>query len=165
MHYCTSGCPCQSIAWTLLSFVLEKDTLLPLHKSLSLIKLLAYPILAAIKSKLYHQPSGRSLDLLLEAVFPLFFRLLPFLANLNSSGRVIILLHACSLPVGTTKKDLSFMMYFSISETIVPPSLRMAFFHSITWLLLQVTCSQRSFAVLKNQTLYSFTRFSQIFLF
>lgn len=138
-----------------------------MHKSLSLIRLLVYPVLATIKSKVYHQPLGRSLDLLFEAVLPMWFCLLSFLANLNSWDRVIFLLHDCLLSVATTNKDLSFMMFFSISETVFPPSLWMAFFHSITWLLLKVTCSQRSLAVLKNQTSDSFILiyFSQIFLF
>lgn len=63
----------------------KKTPLLLLHKALSSIRLLAYSILTAIKSRPCHQPSGMSLDLLFKGVLPLWSCLLPFLANLNSS--------------------------------------------------------------------------------
>lgn len=92
MPYCTSGYPCQSRAWTVI-LCIEKGNLCILCLGLLLIRLLAYTILSAIRSRLYHQLSGGSVDLLFEALISLWFCLFPFLIYVLHHDHYISFVH------------------------------------------------------------------------
>lgn len=92
-----------------LSFVLENNIFFfILWMALPSIRLLACPILSAIRSRPHHQLSGRSLDLLFEAILHIWLCLLPFLSKLyfSSSRLIIFLLLTCFLSVAITNKKL-----------------------------------------------------------
>lgn len=120
MYFCTSVCPCQSIAWIVI-FCIGKQHLCIFCMGLSLVRLLVYPVLSAIDNRRSDQPKiGHWIW-----IWKLFLYGLPhyFLANLHSSQSrsFISLLNTCFLSVTVTNKELELMMYFKISKTCIFP--------------------------------------------